>query len=700
MALFAVLALIFSSVSADEGMWTFDRFPSAQVGHAYGFTPDSAWLAHVRLSTLRMTSGCSASLVSAQGLVMTNHHCALDCIQSASGTTRKDYNRDGFLARTTAEEARCPGMELDQLTDIEDVTERVRHATGDAGPATFAQVQQSELAAIEKECARSADARCDVVSLYHGGRYDLYKYRRYRDVRLVFAPEDRIASFGGDPDNFNFPRYDLDLTLLRAYGSDGEQLRNAEHLAWSTGALREGDLTFVPGSPYGTSRGLTVAELDDERDVKLPREMLRLAELCGFVVQYQERSAARKRQVAGFVSDWRNGLKLYVGLHQALADNDFHDRLVANERDFRARVMGDPELAQRYGNVWNAISRLVREGDEHRKEYDALEGGPRESSLFMIARRLVRHADEMSKPDIERLPEYRDTRLPELKATVLADTPIHDDLEISLLTLALNRMRADLGPDHPAVRSILGMRSPGQIATDAVRHSRLKAQKVDSRGDVIAGYRKALWDGGKAAVDLSHDPLIKLARAFEPWARNIRRKMETEVEGPLRQQQELLAQARFAIYGETTYPDATFAPRLSYGAVKGWVETGHPVSPFTLFEGAFSRATGAEPFQLPDSWTKNKSRLNLDTPMNLVTNNDVVGGNSGSPLIDRKGEVVGLVFDGNIHALGGEYGFDPTLNRTVAVDSRAILEALHKIYGATHIVKELTQTSSAWNYAY
>jgi hypothetical protein len=685
----AALTLCLSSAFADEGMWTFNNFPAAKVGQAYGFTPDQAWLDHVRMASVRIAGGCSASLVSAQGLVMTNHHCARSCIENVSGLTHKDYNRDGFLARTTADEARCPGMEMNQLVAITDVTKRVQDATKAATPETFNDVQKATLAAIEKECGTTDDVRCEVVSLYQGGRYDLYKYRRYQDVRLVFAPEDRIAFFGGDPDNFNFPRYDLDVSMVRIYGSDGKPLHDAEHLAWSDGKLKDGDLTFVSGNPGGTSRDLTMAQFDDERDDKLVRDIAYRSELRGYVTQYQERGAEERRQSNDILFSTENGLKVFKGRHEALADTAFHDELAANEKAFRAKVMADPALAQAYGGVWDAIAELVRKDQMYRTEYMALERGIRYSSLFTIARNLVRHGDEMAKPNGERLREFGESRLPQMKAATLVNEPIYDELEISILTWSLTQMRAELGPDHPIVKRVFGKRSPAQIATDAVKHTRLKELQVDAQGNAIGGYRKALYDGGKPAVDASHDPMIELARALDPDARAIRKKVETEVDGPLKRQQELLAKARFAVYGDSRYPDATFTLRLSYGTVKGWKEGDHPVAPFTTLAGAFDRATGADPFQLPDSWVKNKRRLDLSTPMNFVTTNDIIGGNSGSPLVNRKGEVAGLIFDGNIHSLGGDYGYDPALNRAVAVDSAALLEAMDKVYGAGRLVKEL-----------
>jgi len=684
------IAAAFSAASAlaDEGMWTYNNFPSAQVGARYGFAPTQEWLDHLRLSSVRIAGGCSASVVSAEGLVMTNHHCARECIENISGLVKKDFNRDGFVAKTLHDEARCPGMELDQLAEISDVTRRVQDATKGVPAERFADVQKAAIAEIEKQCATSDDLRCEVVTLFRGGRYDLYRYQRLQDIRLVFAPEDSIAFFGGDPDNFMFPRYDLDVSFLRIYGRDGKPMKMAHHLAWSDGSLQEGDVTFVSGNPGGTSRGLTLAQLDDERDMRLPMRMLRMAELRGFITEYQSRGAEQKRHSNDMLFGVENGLKAMKGRHGALADKAFYAQLARNEQDFRAKVKASPALDQRYGGAWDAIAALVQKEQAWRKEYNALEHGIR-NDLFKIARGLVRYADESGKPNGERLKEFGDSRLPQFKQELLANRPIYDELEIATLGWSLTKMREELGPDHPLVKHVFGTRSPMQIAAAAVKGSRLKDIRTDKTGNPVGGLRKALFDGGKAAIDASHDPMIELARAIDADARAIRKKVETEVEGPMRQQQELLAQARFAVYGDSLYPDATFTLRLSYGAVRGYDEDGARVKPFTTLAGAFERHTGAEPFALPKTWLTAKTRLTPGVPFNFVTTNDVIGGNSGSPVVNRHGEVVGLVFDGNIQSLGGDYGFDESVNRTVAVHSAALIEAMDKVYGARRLVNEL-----------
>ena len=683
-----------SAAFADEGMWTFNDFPSAKVQQKYGFAPTREWLDHLRLSSVRIAGGCSASVVSASGLVMTNHHCARSCIEAVSGLAQKDYNRDGFFAKTQGDEARCPGMELNQLVDIANVTARVQESTRGIAADRFADAQKSELAEIEKQCATSDEFRCEVVSLYRGGRYDLYRYRRLQDIRLVFAPEDAIGFFGGDPDNFTFPRYDLDVSFVRIYDRDGKPLSTDHHLAWSDGSLREGEPTFVSGNPGGTSRTKTLAQIEDDRDARLPRLMNYASELRGYLTAYQHRGDEQKRHSQQLLFGIENWLKAMKGQHAALADKAFIAQLAASEQAFRAKVTANAELARTYGAVWDRIAALVKLEQGFRKEYGTLEFGP-VSELFGIARRLVRYGEEIGKPNGERLKEFTDARLPQFRQGLLAERPIYAEFEIATLTWSLTKMREDLGPDHPVVRRVLGQRSPLQVATAAVNGSRLHDIRTDAAGNPTGGLRKDLFDGGRARIEASDDPMIVLARSFDADARAIRKRVETEVEGPTKQQQELLARARAAVFGDTTYPDATFTLRLSYGSVKGYAENGAMVAPFTKLAGAFERHTGAEPYALPASWLAAKPRLRLDLPMNFATTNDIIGGNSGSPVVNRFGEIVGLVFDGNIHSLGGEYGFDGSQNRAVAVHSAAIVEALDKVYGATRLVNELEARPAA-----
>jgi hypothetical protein len=670
--------LLASPLSADEGLWTFNNFPRDTVARKYGVTVDDKWLEHVRLSSVRLAQGCSGSFVSAAGLVMTNHHCVHSCVDQIS-TPEKDLVKNGFLAGTLQEEAKCPELEVNQLVSITDVTARLRKATEGLSDQKYNEAEKAEMSRIEKECATSDDLLCEVVSLYHGGIFDLYTYRRYQDVRLVFAPELSAAFFGGDPDNFNFPRYALDSAFVRVW--HGGKPQTVDHyLRWSATGAKDGDVTFTAGHPGSTSRQLTVAQLEYARDVQLPSSLVRYAELRWMLTEYQHRGAEQKRHSTDLLLAYENAFKATRGMFGALVDKPFFATLIAREQQLRDAVAKKPEWSQAYGGAWDAIARAVQVVRGFRDEYNLLEVGQGLSGeLFARARTLVRAAEERPKPIATRFREFRDSALPGMTQELFNPAPIHEELEIARLTYSLTKLRELLGTDHPSVQATLGKESPEGLATRVVKGTQLKDPAV----------RKALWDGGASAIAASEDPMIQLAKRVDPLARAVRKRLEDEYEAPLKKNTALLAKARFAIQGTSTYPDATFTLRLSYGQVKGWTEPSRTVAPFTRLGGAFERATGNPPFDLPERWLKAKDRLALDTPFDFVTNNDIVGGSSGSPVIDAKGEVIGLVFDGNIHSLGGDYGFDETKNRAVAVHTAAIVEALTKIYGAERLVKEL-----------
>ena len=668
-------------LTSDEGMWLLNDFPSERLARRHGFGPDAKWLEHARLSSVRLAQGCSGSFVSPNGLVMTNHHCAVGCIQQLS-SKRKDYVASGFMAKAESDEVRCPEMEINQLVAITDVTVRVQGAAKGATEAAANVARKAEMSKVEKECATSDDFRCDVVSLYEGGRYDLYKYRRYQDVRLVFAPEVAVAFFGGDPDNFNFPRYDLDVSFVRVY-EGGKPAQTPNYFPWSEKGAAKGELTFVSGHPGSTSRMMAVSQLTYIRDVALPERLMQIAEERGMLAEFQKRGAEQKRISGTALFRAENGLKALRGRREALVDAPFFAKKVQAEQELRRLVSVDPKLQATYGDAWGKIAAVQDRKRQLRTSYLLLEYGDGFwSKVVSHARTLVRAAEELPKPNGERLREYTDSHLPALRQGLLSTAPIYEEFEIATLTLSLTQLREKLGPDHEVVKQVLGIKSPADVARDVVTRSRLKDVKV----------RKQLLDGGKAAVEASTDPAIVLARLISPYARAVRKQYEDEVEAVETRNEERIAKARFAIYGTSVYPDATFTLRLSFGVVKGWDEGGKPVEPFTTIGGAFTRHTGAPPFALPKSWLDAKSRLDLSTPMNLCTTNDIIGGNSGSPMINQKGEIVGLIFDGNIHSLGGDYAFDDRVNRAVAVHSAALIEALDKVYGATRVKQELMST--------
>jgi len=694
--LFLIATLVGAAPAlADEGMWTYNNFPSSKVKEKYGFEPTQEWLDKVRLSSARLAGGCSASFVSPDGLVMTNHHCARGCIEQLSGP-KKDYIANGFYAKTQAEETQCPAMEINRLEQITDVTETLNQATQGLSGKQYSETLKAKMAALEQECsAGDAKVRCDVVTLYQGGKYNLYKYRRFQDVRLVMAPEHAIAFFGGDPDNFEFPRWDLDVTFLRVY-QDGKPAKTENYFKWSDKSAKEGDLTFVSGHPGRTSRGLTIAELEYQRDIAMPKSLFMMSELRGLITEFQKKGPEQKRISTNLLFGVENSLKAFKGRLEALQDKKFFAQKVAAEQELRKKVDANPEMKKKYGAAWDEIAKAQAELANIRKDLSFMEQNQGlSSSLFGIAKTLVRAAEELPKENGQRLREFNQANLPALQAQLLSPAPIYPELELTRLTFGLTKMREELGSNHPFVKKVLGKESPEKLATRLVKGSKLCVIK-DVKGSKVCdvSVRKALFDGGKAAIAASKDPMIQMALLVDADTRAVRKNYEENIEAVIRKNSELVAKAKFEVYGTNQYPDATFTLRLSYGAVKGYMEDGKKVEPITQMAGTFDHATGEEPFALPASWLKSEKLLDGSTAMNMVTTNDIIGGNSGSPMINKDAEVVGLVFDGNIQSLGGEYGFDESVNRTVAVHSDAIIESLKKIYGATRVLEELRPGST------
>ena len=673
-ALFVVAPI---ATSADEGMWTIDHFPVAQVAKTYGFTASPAFLNHVRASSVRLP-GCSGSFVSRDALIMTNHHCARGCVQALSDP-QHDFIADGYYAKTQQDERACPGFQINSLLGITHVTKQVTAATAGAAGATYNAKQRAVFASIESACAGGdPQIQCQVVPLYHGGIYDLYRYRKYTDVRLVFAPEEAIAFFGGDPDNFTFPRYDVDCAFLRAY-ENGKPATPPDYFPWNAAGTKEGDLVFVPGNPGSTSRLLTMSELESTRDYALPRSLRTLSELRGLLTQFSSESPEHARIARNSLFGIENGLKGNWGREQQLLDPAFMARKAAAERAQRAAIARNPALRAKYAGAWDAIAQAERRSRELALPYAYREAGGAPGSYLGTARTLVRAAVERAKPNAQRLREFQDATLPLVQARLAAPVPVYPDLERVTLTHALTKMREWLGADDPYVRAMLGNDSPQAVAERIVSGSKLADPAV----------RKALYDGGPAAVAASTDPAVVLMRGVDDAARAIRKQYEDEVQAPLRLNDEKVAQADFALHGLATYPDATFTLRLSYASVRGYPENGHAIAPYTTIAGAYRHATGSDPYALPKSWLDARSTVKGDTPLDFVMTADIIGGNSGSPVIDAKGRVVGLIFDGNTESLGGDYGYDMRQNRAVAVDSRGLLEALRAVYHADRVAAEL-----------
>jgi V8-like Glu-specific endopeptidase len=662
---------------ANEGMWTFDNFPAAAVRQSFGADITPAWLDHVRLSTLRLTN-CTASFVSREGLILTNHHCIESCLAELS-SKEKSLLELGFRASARKEEQRCPAQQADVLVGTENITAAVLKVDSGLSDVAANTARKKLLTSLEQACeqastkAKSGKLECQSVRLYQGGQYFLYKYKRYSDLRLVFAPEADIAAFGGDPDNFQFPRWSLDFSMLRAY-ENNKPAQTPNYLQIDFAGPNANQLVFVAGDPGTTARLQTRSQLEFDRDVSLPITLLRASELRGRYIQFGKNNVGDERITLAPLNSLQNGIKVRRKELDALNDDALLEEKSKAEEALRA-VAGisgsDP---------WKEIAMASSRERVLYLPYIFIENAAGFSSaLFRNARLLLRAADEHLKPNRDRLREFTDAELPRMQHDLYEQVPVYPEFEQMTLSFSLERMREWLGPDHPVVRGLMSKESPDALATRLIAETEMND----------ANFRKRLWQGGKTAVDASHDPMIVLARSIDGEARAIRRQYEDEVEAPIARAAEKIAAARFNAYGTNMYPDATFTPRLNYGTVQGWVENGASVPPYTYLERAFERATGATPFKIPESWLRVKAQLNMSTPFCISTSNDIVGGNSGSPLIDVDGKIVGLMFDGNIYSIAGRYWFNPKNNRAIAVHPAIIREALEKVYGARELLTEL-----------
>ncbi len=682
LALFSLQTLHITAL-ADEGMWPFNNVPRAEIKKKYGFDVTDEWLKKVQMASVRFNNGGSGSFVSPNGLVLTNYHIVEDIVGEVS-TPEKDLAKEGFVARTRAEEIKAPSLELNVLESIEDVTSRVNGAVKDGmkDAEAFA-ARRAETAAIETESTKATGLRSDVVTLYQGGQYNLYRYKKYTDVRLVFVPEFQAAFFGGDPDNFNFPRFNIDMALVRVY-ENGQPVKPESYFKWSTAGVKEGNLVFVTGNPGSTSRLDTVAHLEQLRDTSIPI-ILRLLERREAVLKkYMAMGEEQTRQAQNELNSVQNSLKVYRGQVKGLKDPALIARKQKEEQALRKAIADNPERQKMYGEAWDAIAKAHSTYPSFIKDRRIFEQmGGVNSELFYFARTLVRLADESQKPNNERLPEYTDARRASLELGLYSPAPIHEDFEVLKLTDSLGFMVELLGADNDLVKQVLAGKTPEARAKEMIEGTKL--------GDVAV--RKELAAGGKAAIDASTDPMIVVARMIDAKAREVRKRYESEVTGVERSNYAKIARALFETEGTKMYPDATFTLRLSYGAVEGYMENGKKVPPFTTLGGLFARSDSFKhefPYNLPERWTEKKSALNLNTPFNFVSTNDIIGGNSGSPTINQNGELVGLIFDGNIQSLVGDFMYDPSVNRAISVDSRGMLEVLKKVFGANEIVAELT----------
>jgi len=682
-AVFSLQALHFTA-RADEGMWPFNNVPRAEIKRKYGFDVTDAWLKKVQLASVRFNNGGSGSFVSPNGLVLTNHHIASDTLSKIS-TAQTDYNKIGFYAPTHAKEVKAPDLELNVLMSIEDVTGRVNEGIGprmSAGQGNAA--RNAAMNSISEECTKATGLRCDVVTLYQGGQYNLYRYKKYTDVRLVFAPEFEIAFLGGDPDNFEYPRYDLDMALFRVYEND-QPIHVDNYFKWSTHGAKDGELVFVSGHPGRTERMDTVAHLEYLRDFGFPLLLKYLDRQHAMLAKYGAQGPEQERRAQEDFFSVENSLKAIRGEEAGLKDPSLIAAKQRKESEMRKAIAADPAKQKAYGDAWDAIAKGRKAQPTYEIQRRFLEAGwGFDSTLFGIARDLVRMAEESTKPNEKRLPGYTDAARESLEQELYSPAPIYDDFEKAKLTDSLAFMRDEMGATNATVKKVLQGKTPEQRAVELIDGTKLK--------DVA--YRKQLAAGGIKAIENSDDPMIKLARSIDSEARTVRKRYEDEVQAIERTNYAKISRALFDLRGTSLYPDATFTLRLAYGAVKGYRENGKFVTPFTDFAGLYRHSAehgDKYPYHLPGNWPKAKSTLNLKTPLNFVSTNDIIGGNSGSPVINKDAELVGLIFDGNIQSLVGDFYFDESVNRSVSVDSRGMLEALRKVYHADAAANELVR---------
>jgi Peptidase S46 len=670
--------LLAPAIPADEGMWTFDNPPLKQLKEKYNFTPTQQWLDHLRLSSVRLNDGGSGSFVSAHGLLLTNHHVALGQLQKNSSAAH-DYVKDGFYAATQEEEMKSQDLEVNVLVSTENVTDRVNAEvkTAKNTEEEFAK-RKAVIAEIEKESTDKTGFRSDVVTLYEGGEYWLYRYKKYTDVRLVFAVEQQTAFYGGDPDNFTYPRYDLDMAIFRVY-ENGKPIDSKDYLKWNPKGAGDGELVFVSGHPGGTERLVTYAYLESLRDDSLSYIIELLKNRIAVLKEYSARGPEQARQATTLIFSLENSRKVFEGRRDGLQDKNLMEKKKKEDEEFRGKVDANPEWKKEYGGAWTLEEEALKSEKPRNKQQFFRST---DSTLSQLAVQIVTYIAEVKKPDGERLPGFHDSQLESLKHRLFSPAPIYPDLEIARMTGALELDVKELGPDDAFLKAVLDGKTPKDAANYLISGTKV----------ADPAFRKSLVDGGRAAVDASTDPMIVMAKRVDPIRRESIKWFEDNVQSKEARAGELMGKARFAVYGKNTYPDATFTLRLSYGQVLGYPMNG-TIAPYkTTFYGLYDRAASFDykvPFVLPKRYLDGRDKLDLSTPFNFVTTNDIIGGNSGSPVVNREGEVVGLIFDGNIESLVGDFVYDSYQNRAVAVHTGGMTEAMKKLYGAQKLVDEL-----------
>lgn len=681
MAVFCSAALLLTTfvfpATADEGMWTYFNLPTKLLKEKYGFEATQEWLDHLRLASVRFNDGGSGSFIS-PSLVITNHHVASGQLQKVS-TAKKDYLKDGFLAKNPSEEIKCPDLELNVLVSMEDVTARIHGAAKpDMKPEQAAAAQQAEIAAIQKESTEKTGLRSDVVDFYQGSELWLYRYKKYTDVRIVFAPEKQAAFFGGDPDNFTFPRFDVDVTVMRVY-ENNKPVASQHYLKWNSNSAKDNDLVFVSGHPGSTERNITMAELEYQRDVLYPNILKYLKRQLEVLNSYATLGQEQKRQAEEEIFGLENSQKAYIGQYQGLLDKNIIAKKQQAENELRAKVDAKPEWKQAYGSAWNEIAQAQAEVGKIGKQ--SFFRNIRRSKLLGLTSLLTRYVREIKKPNEQRATGFRDAELESTRLQLFSPAPIYPQLDERVIASNLELAVEELGADDPFVKTVLEGKTPADFAKQLVAGTKM--------GD--PAFRKSLAEGGEEAINKSDDTMIALVKKLQPLQREIAVKL-APLQGQIAAADEKIGEARFAVYGRSQYPDANFTLRLSYGTVKGYPMNGTIAPSHTTFYGLYDRVHSfgnKEPFNTPQRFLDRVSKLNLATPLNFVTTNDIIGGNSGSPVVNRNGEFVGIVFDGNIESLVGNFIFDETANRTVAVHAAGIMEAMRKLYDANALADEI-----------
>ncbi len=688
------LQLPLHSVRADEGMWLYNNPPLKQLAEKYHFEPSAQWLEHLQKASVRFNSGGSGSFVSPNGLVITNHHVGADTLQKLS-SAEHNYLHDGFYARTPPEEQRALDLELNVLESIEDVTAQVNAAVKpEMDSAAALAARRTVIAQIEKESKDKTGLRSDVVTLYQGGSYQLYRYKVYTDVRLVFAPEQQIAFYGGDPDNFEYPRYDLDICIFRVY-ENGQPAKIDPYLKVNPAGPQDKELVFVSGSPGHTDREQTLSDLVDLRDRLLPQYLAMYRRREVLLGSYSERATENARRARDDLFGIQNSRKAMTGMLAGLLDPALFGKLEAQQKqlqdEMQAKAGSDEQFKTALG-AYDKIKNAQKAIEQNSSIYDYYESErqrlglyrqPRgfTGTLFEYARLLLRLAAQRDLPNGDRLPAYQESARPSLELAVLSSQPIYDDLETVLVTDSLTDLATHFGADDPMVKKVLAGKSPSARAAELVQGTKLKD----------LAFRKKMWNADSATLAAANDPMIALAAMIDPTALAARKVYDTSQEAK-QQAYAQVAKSRFALHGTSTYPDATFTLRLSYGTVSGYEQNGEQVPPFTDFAGLYARAAeheNKEPFDLPARWVEKKDQLSLGTHLDFVCDADIIGGNSGSPVVNKAGQFVGIIFDGNIQSLVLDYVYDNQQARAVSVDSAAIIEALRKVYQAGPLADEL-----------